>query len=152
ADNSASKALSIVHPDVVAGQISIAGTLQGGESVQLSWETRNQGSGDAGTVTDSVYLSRDGQLTGATLLGQFVHTSIAAGTASSGSLSASLPEPAEGNYQILVVTDAGKVLTETGAGEANNIASVAALVAPDYFADLVVTSVSAPMQVIDDPA
>lgn len=151
-NNVATRALSIVHPDVVVGEIQTSGLLQGGEAISLSWTTRNIGSSAAADVTDEIYLSRDGKLQGALKLGSFVHSQIAAGDASNATLSVLLPIDTQGSYQLLVLTDTRKLLAETSAGEANNQSTQAISVAQDFYADLRVDNVSAPAQTIDDPA
>jgi hypothetical protein len=76
----------------------------------VTWQVQNVGASPAaGSWTDSVYLSPDGELSDATLLGSLNHSG---GLAASGTyqgsitptLSASL---SDGTYQVIVVTDSG---------------------------------------------
>ncbi|MCP4925155.1 MAG: hypothetical protein GY916_04335, partial [Gammaproteobacteria bacterium] len=152
-DNTATQDVTVIHPDVTVSNVSIQGVQQGGESLDISWTTTNTGSADAGGVIDQVYLSRDGVLDSADIrLGEFIHGSILSGESASANATVMLPVDALGSYELLVVTDTADVLNETSSGEANNVDATTLDVAPDYFADLAVSNVVAPSQVIDDPA
>ena len=61
-DNSASVAVQVQFPDLLAGNLQTSGTLRGGEPIHLSWTTFNQGTAIAVNVRDAVYLSHDGSL------------------------------------------------------------------------------------------
>lgn len=152
-DNVSSAVVSIVHPDVSVSSVTLDGTLQGGEAIQLHWTTRNVGTSATATFIDRVYLSRDGQFDTADFkLGEFSHASIGAGADAAATLSVLLPVDATGAYQLLVITDATAQLNETPTGEANNLDATSIDVAQDGYADLAVTGVQAPTQLIDDPA
>ncbi|MEN9492563.1 MAG: hypothetical protein RJA63_3012, partial [Pseudomonadota bacterium] len=151
-DNQAIRPLTIAFPDVSVDQIITTGTLRGGETVDVSWVTHNLGSLDAATITDALYLSRDGKLEGALKLGEYVHEKIATASESSAKLSVLIPVDAGGRYQLLVATDVKKLLAETAEGEKNNLGAKEIDVVPDQYADLSVSDVIVPSQIIQDPA
>ncbi|MBW8894166.1 MAG: hypothetical protein JF617_19450, partial [Burkholderiales bacterium] len=151
-DNVATSAVAIVAPDLVVGNLATNGLLQGGEAITLNWKTRNAGSAPAANIRDKVYLSKDGTVDGGdTLLGERLIDSLTAGASSDGSLSFTLPVDLSGAWRLIVVTDTGNANNEA-TNENNNQDSLAINVALDAYADLAVVSVSAPTQVIDDPA
>ena len=85
-------------------------TAQPGQSETVTWEVQNVGgSPAAGPWTDNVYLSPDGQLGDATLLGSETYTGgLTVNSSYMGTLTATLPNTlADGTYQVIVVTDAG---------------------------------------------
>ena len=84
------------------------------------------GSPATGSWLDGVYLSPDGKLSDATLLGTVSETGgLAAGSSYSGTLTATLASSlADGSYQVIVVTDADDAVT-TDPNRANNEASAA---------------------------
>ncbi len=153
ADNVGSASIAVVHPDLVVSQLATTGLRQGGETLTLNWTTRNSGTADASHVRDAVYLSRDGVVgAGDTQLGEITHTSLGAGASEVGQLSFTLPVDLEGDWRLIVVTDATNQNNENTSGEANNADMLAIAVARDFFADLAVSAVQAPTRVIDDPA
>ncbi|MBI3347611.1 MAG: hypothetical protein HY020_10425, partial [Burkholderiales bacterium] len=152
ADNVATSAVAVVAPDLVVGNLTTTGLLQGGEAIALAWKTRNAGSAPATAIREKVYLSKDGTVDAAdTLLGERVIDSLAAGASSDGSLNFTLPVDLSGAWRLIVVTDTANANNES-TFEGNNQDSLAVNVALDAYADLAVLSVSAPTQVIDDPA
>ena len=108
---------------------------------------------DAANVREAVYLSRDGVVDASDLLlGQRNIDSLASGASLAGELAFTLPVSTEGAWRLIVVTDSNNANAESPAGEANNSDSLAIAVARDSFADLAVTAISAPSQVVADPA
>jgi hypothetical protein len=151
-DNSASIPITLASPDLAVDTLTTSGTWQGGETLTLNWITRNSGNADAANVRDVVYLSRDGVIGSDDLkLGEVSHDAIAAGDGIASQLSFQLPIDASGAYRLIVKTDPNNQINENGS-EGNNQADLGVSVAQDTYADLAVTSIDAPQQVINDPA
>ncbi|MEI7464999.1 MAG: CARDB domain-containing protein, partial [Burkholderiales bacterium] len=111
--------------NLVASSPVAASPALAGSSVSVGWSVTNAGEADAiGPWIDYVYLSLDGQVAGATLLGTRTRTSSLAQRATyDASLSVTLPEWADTDTaRLLVVTDAGQKVYESGR-EADNLAS-----------------------------
>jgi subtilase family serine protease len=102
--------------------------------------TRNQGTGSAAPSVTSFYLSRNFILeTSDPLLGSRSIGTLAAGTASSGTVSLVLPNDLDaGTYYVFAKADGNGVLSETN--ESNNTRLTSLAVGPD----LIVTAMSAP--------
>ena len=131
-------------PDLQVTAISIPAQALSGATIQAGWEVTNAGVGHAeGQWIDRVYFSADDQLGGDTLLGTFTHS---AGLADGGSYTRTenftLPETADGNYHLIVVTDAANAVYEHQNEDNNTTASedAVAIVHPD----LTVTAVIVP--------
>ncbi|MBN8490904.1 MAG: LEPR-XLL domain-containing protein, partial [Burkholderiales bacterium] len=105
----------------------------------VRWTITNAGDAAAtGTWTDRVYLSADGTLANATLLGSVaLGRSIAAGDSYTQALDFALPSLADGDYRIVVVTDAVNQLFESPFDGNNTLASTGTLtvVHPDLQAE-----------------
>ncbi|MBI3350330.1 MAG: hypothetical protein HY020_24345 [Burkholderiales bacterium] len=113
--------------DLVASQVVAPAQALSGAPATVTWSVTNAGEADAtGSWTDYVYLSANGQLAGATLLGTRVRNdALAAGAHYDASLQVQLPEWADTDTaQILFVTDAGNHVYESQR-EANNQAAAA---------------------------
>jgi subtilase family serine protease len=113
---------------------------QSGQPANVSWTVRNQGTNAAdGSWVDRLYLSKDGTLTGSTLLASVTRTqSVGALESYTASAQVTLPDLSDGNYRFIVVTDANKQLFESPDGETNNqsISEPFAVGHPDLVADL----------------
>ena len=95
---------------------------QPGQSETVTWKVQNIGGVTAtGSWTDDVYLSPDGKLSDATLLGTVTQERRSGGRGSyAGTFTATLPSSlADGTYQVIVVTDAGDAVA-TDPNRANN--------------------------------
>ena len=93
----------------------------------MGWLVKNVGAGAAaGSWTDSAYLSPDGKLSDATLLGSVTHTvGLSASSSYSGTVTATLPSSlADGKYQVIVVADSQDALANDP-NRANNQAAAA---------------------------
>ena len=112
-------------PDLAASAVTSSLTTgQPGQSESVTWTVTNVGGSPAtGSWTDSVYLSPDGKLNDATLLGSVNETSgLAAGSSYNGTLTETLPSSlADGDYEVLVDTDSGDAVV-TDPDRANNLA------------------------------
>jgi hypothetical protein len=116
-------------------------------SVTVSWSVTNAGVGAAkGPWTDQVFFSTDGTLANAVEVGSAQHFSdVAAGGSYSASVDVILPIVADGNYRIIIVTDAGNVVFE-GTNEGNNSAAgdpALALTHPDLSAAITASPATA---------
>ncbi len=147
-------ALDLLHPNLTIADLSLdRGTLTSGETVRVNWQVENTGSGAAsGPRTDRVWLSRDGTLDPGDLL--LASVDVAAGLAAGASAAAfadvAIPISASGAWFILVGVDAGLVVSEPG-NEDDNQSSAALAVSLAPYADLEVTTVTAPALVVADP-
>src|SRR5262249_37795347 len=114
-----------------------ASTGEPGQSLTVTWTATNAGTAEAtGNWVDRLYLSSDGTFNGATLLASVANAgSLAAGASRSVSVTVTLPRLADGDYTLLVLTDADGVVYE-GANEGNNSATSAGTFALRH-ADLV---------------
>ena len=152
ADNIGSLVVAVIAPDLAVGNLSTTGLLQGGEAITLNWTTRNAGSADAVSIRDRIYLSRDDVVDpGDSLLGSRLIDALGIGAASDGSLRFTLPVDLSGSWRLIVLTDGDNANNEA-THENNNQAALGLSVAQDTYADLAVLRVSAPTQVIQDPA
>ena len=117
-------------PDLAASAVTSSLTAgQPGVSETVTWTVQDAGGSPAvGPWTDGVYLSPDGQLGDATLLGSVADTAgLAAGASYNGTLTATLPSSlADGSYQVIVVADSGDAVA-TDPDRANNQAAPPAL-------------------------
>ncbi|UOP01492.1 CARDB domain-containing protein [Kingella potus] len=151
-NNTGHSDIRIAAPDLQIARIATSGSLQGGETVVIEWETRNGGKADAGGFTDSVYLSRDGSADKTDLLiGQMRHKGLAAGKSTVSRLVYTLPADLYGKWHLLVLSDSTQTVNESG-GEQNNTGVSEIAVVMDRHADLSVTAVRVPERVIGDPA
>ncbi|MEH2565659.1 CARDB domain-containing protein [Bradyrhizobium sp. AZCC 2289] len=104
-----------------------------GQQLDVTWTVQNVGAGAAlAPWVDRVYLSTDGTLNGAILLASVQRNfDLAPGASSTVAASVVLPDKADSNYEIFVVTDADNQVYEPG-NKTNNTAVVPlALVHPD---------------------
>ena len=117
---------------------------QPGQSVPFSWTVDNAGDATAaGPWVDRLFLSADGQLAGATLMASVVRSGdLADGADYTATIDVVLPAVADGDYTLIVVTDADDEVFE-GLDEANNQDTADANLQMRH-ADLVPVIVSAP--------
>ena len=144
--------IQLAAPDLQVNRITTAGKWQGGETISIEWETANSGNTDAGSFTDSVYLSQDGSVDQTDLLiGHIQHGSLKAGESTVSRLEYTLPADLYGKWHLLVISDSTQKINENGQ-EQNNTKVTEIQIALDAYADLAVTDIRAPERVIDDPA
>src|SRR5262249_46659202 len=115
-----------------------------GQRITVAWTVTNTGDASAQpNWIDRVYLSASGTLSGATFLGALTRTqALAAGSSYSASLDVTLPDLADGTYQVLVFTDATDTVFES-THDANNLLAAANTLTLHH-ADLRSTFLAAP--------
>ncbi len=146
--------LRLRHADLTPTILTAPSTAVSGDTVTVSWQTANVGTtATLGDWTERIYLSSDAQRSGEDrLLGERrISGPLAAATAVTLEADVVLPLDVEGNLYLLVATDALGEIWETG-GETNNVAAQPVQIDLLPYADLAVTAVAAPQQVIGDPA
>jgi subtilase family serine protease len=138
-NNSTVKSIG-VGPDLIVSAITAPTASGPGQTIDVTDTTKNQGGGAAEDSQTQLYLSTNSILDAAdTLLGSRSVASLAAGTASAGSTSVTIPEGTSvGTWYILIKADAQGVVTETT--ESNNTMARSIKMGPD----LLVTAISAP--------
>jgi hypothetical protein len=131
-------------PNLHVSTIDVPAEVQPDERVRLSWTVTNSGAGNAiGPWIDEVYLSVDGSLNGATLLATVQHDGgMIPGASYTTFADVTLPRVADGNYRIVVSTDATHKVHERF-DEGDNI-TVSAATVEFAHADLQVSAISAP--------
>ncbi|MBL9126248.1 MAG: Ig-like domain-containing protein, partial [Verrucomicrobiales bacterium] len=115
---------AVPTPDLVVTVSTPPASALLGFPLALGWTVRNQGTAPTeGTWTDRVYLSANGTVQGATLLGSFTSSaSLGAGESATRSATVAVPNLPDGAYRVVVVTDATNVVFERD-GESNNTAA-----------------------------
>ena len=148
--------IAVRHPDLRAQSIQATpASANSGSAVTISWTGRNAGTGaTAAAWTDRVYLSNNNTLSvDDLLLGSLDHAGVVQASATyAASLAVTLPNGLSGSFYLIVRPDADNVVVE-GAGLETDIGVSAAFpitLAP--YADLEVSGVTAPEQIIGDPA
>jgi hypothetical protein len=153
--------VTYAEPDLKIGGLSAPTTLQAGAPIHVEWTVTNVGSRDTreGFWFDAVYLSRDPSLSaGAVQIGTVSHFQPLSKNAGQnsyvGKFDGRVPDGIEGDFYVVVFTDAPGSLSfpNTGnvpefAGEGNNIITQPLHVARVPLADLRVTQVTAPERV-----
>ncbi len=135
--------------DLTVTDVDAPEFAQPGQSVSFVWSVDNLGSVAAvGTWTDRVYLSLDGQLTGAiSVFSQTRKLGLASGGTYTAGSQITLPNyVADGTYQVLFVTDSGNQVNE-GSGESNNVVAASAPLVISH-AGLVPSITSAPSNLV----
>ena len=150
----ASTAVSVGHPNLTASSLTAPPSAESSSSIDVQWTVTNTGSRDAtGTWADRIYLSQDETTgSGARLLGEVDHMGpLAPGASYAGSDQVTVPIDVSGSWKLVVWTDATNVVHEANAENDNQTtAPLAVTLAP--YADLAVSGVTAPAQIIADPA
>lgn len=134
-------------PDLVVDAVSVAPTAFSGQTIEVSWDIRNDGNGgtNAPRWYDDVYLSDNTTLDSEDLkLASANNLSfLNPGEVYSNLISVPLPDGIQGTHYIIVETDPGNDLNEES--ETNNVlASSAVSVTLTPYADLEVTDIIAP--------
>ena len=151
-DNQISANFNVIAPDLQVANITTTGILQGGETVQISWDTLNKGGQAANNIIDRVYLTKNDTLgSDAILLKEISQPHIDANGKVNNQISYDIPLQMQGDWSLMVITDASNTINENGADN-NNQLSQAIRIAVSAYADLTVTKVEAPNQTIADPA
>ncbi|WP_198080418.1 CARDB domain-containing protein, partial [Acinetobacter calcoaceticus] len=146
------QSIEIVSPDLVVGNVKTTGVLQGGQNIDISWTTYNQGTAKSAQFKDIVYLSLDDVVDYKDIkIGEVVHSEIESQQSISSILNYKIPESLSGRWRLLIVTDAENKNFEYDA-EQNNQYQQSLEIAKAEYADLIVSNIKAPTQVIGDPA
>jgi len=147
-NNSVRAAVSVRKVDLHVTALQAPSLLVSGQVLTIGWTVHNRGAAIDGTWVDTVYLSQNGQTT---RLGEVTYTgSLATDASYQQQLNYTLPLSSSGEYEIIIVTDSKNVLDDSS--RLNNRSSQALNVDLATYADLVVTDVQAPTQLIADPA
>jgi subtilase family serine protease len=139
ANNTSARSIKI-GPDLAIPTLSAPLTAGAGQNIAITETVKNQGGGDAGNSLIQFYLSTNTTLDAAdTLIGSRNVPALAAGAASSGSTTVTIPQDvAAGYWYIVARADAEDVVAETS--EANNGYARSIRIGPD----LDITALSAP--------
>ncbi|MBL8339550.1 MAG: pre-peptidase C-terminal domain-containing protein, partial [Rhodoferax sp.] len=135
-------------PDLVVVSVDAPDTAISGQTMQVSWTVRNDGTGPADNRAwyDAVYLSRDGVLdrNADIYLGYASRNGLGVGESYTQTLDLTVPLGQSGPFYVFVVTDGGRAISESD--EFNNATQDAAFtqvsLAPP--ADLVVGTITLP--------
>ncbi|HND50976.1 MAG TPA: CARDB domain-containing protein, partial [Pirellulaceae bacterium] len=149
-----SSAVAVVHADLRPASVVAPNRADSGDSFTVSWQVANIGSESTlAGWSDRVYLSTNGTLDGGDRLLATVtrDESLAPGATTDRSALVEIPADANGSYFLIVATDDPNRIVEPNA-ESNNTATRVVTVDLSPYADLIVTRVAAPTQVIGDPA
>ncbi|MCK4659184.1 MAG: hypothetical protein KAV82_06640 [Phycisphaerae bacterium] len=111
-------------PDLVVDSVVVAEVVYDGEPAEIAWTVLNNGNGQAtGPWLDRIYLSEDAQYDAGVdeLLGEFEQADMLdAYDTYTRTEEVIIPPGLNGNYYVIVITDAANAVTEYG-GEDNNI-------------------------------
>ncbi|QNM95072.1 CARDB domain-containing protein [Chitinimonas koreensis] len=144
----AAAGLKVAKPDLAVGTVEGPSLVQSGSRIHVEWTVGNSGNAALGNWVDRVYLVKGNV---ARQLAEVAHTGpLAAGGQYRAAADLDIPLDFDGEYQLVVVTDAGNVLDEHDRASNRAERGLAVELAP--YADLAVTAVTAPDRVIDDPA
>lgn len=127
-NNIAARAISITpasRPDLVIKNATAPTTAAAGSTINLSYQLRNQGNGNASWSDTKFYLSKDNKLSSDDVfLGDDFNLSLSAGAFNSETASVSIGSNiTTGNYFLLFQADGYGYITESN--ETNNVASPA---------------------------
>ena len=145
--------ITLRHPDIETQNVAVPASAQSGDTITISWDFLNTGSGTANPWTQRILLSTDEVVSiDDRVIDEFTAEVLEPGQNRAVRRDVTLPIDAEGSLFALIVTDAGNDLGELPAGEANNVTSrpIELTLAP--YADLSVSDIDAPQRVIGDPA
>ncbi len=140
-------AVDVVAPDLIVSEVSGPDSAALGETIDLSWTVTNQGShAAAANWYDCFYLSEDEALGGDTALrvtDVSAQTPLPAGESYTLTVKLTIPDAAAGSYYILARTDVYNYQGESN--DSNNLGYAPIELTA---ADLTVTNISAPSQVV----
>ncbi len=151
------------YPDLLVNGLLISPTtVQTGQAINVSWQTINAGTETVGSAFSErvrVVKTTNGQV----LVDQTVvynpaaDGNIGAGQGRSRSLAVTIPDgsASAGNLSVTVTTDQANAVFEfnpSGTGESNNAANAPLTVILAPYPDLLTSGVTAPGQIIADPA
>ena len=141
---------SISMPDLAPTALDIPSNGVSGTAVAIEWTVENHGTIPAvGSWTDAAYLSTDATLGGDTLLGEFSFTGpLNVGQSYHRVQNVPLPALLQGDFRIIVVSDARGNIVEHQEGADNvRVSATAIHLTPLPYPDLQVTAVNGPASV-----
>lgn len=145
---SSTATVRIARVDLAVTEVRGPGLAQSGNSIHVEWTVANQGGAALGNWVDQVFLVKGG------VQRKFAEVAHASGLATGASYSASadfaVPLEYSGEYDVLVISDAAKVLDDSNRTDNQTSGHLTVELAP--YADLAVTAISAPETTIADPA
>jgi hypothetical protein len=140
--------LTVARPDLAVSTVTGPSLAQSGSTIHVDWTVTNHGGLAATGWVDRVYVSHNGVLT---LFGEVGHAgTLATGASYTAGADLSLPLAYDGEYAVVVVTDAAHALDEHSRTDDTGQQALTVQLAPH--ADLVVGAVQAPTTLIADPA
>lgn len=123
-NNLATLPIQLIAPDLSVSSIVVPNleVYQSGQTLSLSWTVSNLGTQTAtGGWVDRIYLSPDGTLENSILVKDVIRTpNLGVEENYTASTQIVVPDLADGNYRLLVVTDALNQILESPTGEINN--------------------------------
>ena len=153
-NNSQTTTLQLRHPNLVPTLTPFNEPVTSNTTVSLPWTIANIGTANnLDSWTDRIYLSDDLVFdSNDLLLGEYQHSkSLSAGENELGQIDWQIPLELNGDYYILLITDADNNLVEP-LGEDNNVTTMPITIELAPYADLAVSNIIAPNLTIDDPA
>ncbi len=135
--------LEIDYPDFELDSLNVTSQFIAGQPYEASWIVRNIGAGnsDQSNITDKVYLSIDNEIDGSDfLIGTVNHDAPFVGDMVNVYNSLSIPLNIQGNYFLIVKTDANNSVFEESS-ESNNVKTSLVSVSQSSPGDLSITDV-----------
>ncbi len=134
-----------VPPDLQVTSLTHSPVSSPGDTVSVNWTVANTGGTASGNWTDRIYLVSTDPDIGTITLASIPHNGgLPAGGSYSETRVVSLPAYMQGNYYVVLVTDASTNIPECGTSESNNGAQGSTFTVQNNLPDLVVDSVTAP--------
>ncbi len=139
----------IPYADLIVSNFQLNGTAKSGQNINLSWQVDNQGIGvtDTDSLEESVALATDPQGTNIVqYLGNFIHLgAVAVGGKYERAVDLKLPNGLNGNYYLVVKVNTASNGAFELDNKANNTQIIPISVTLTPAPDLVVKSITAPM-------
>jgi hypothetical protein len=147
-NNEAGSPLRVERPDLRIASLLAPQLARSGDRVRVEWQVENRGAFATGDWLDSVHLV---QGTNSRLLATLPHQQgLAPGSSYAASAEFVLPLELSGDHQLVVTTDSERRVDDRD--RQDNQQAQATRVDQLPWADLAITAISAPQQVIGDPA
>ncbi|MDP1667162.1 MAG: CARDB domain-containing protein [Methylobacter sp.] len=150
-NNNAASSTATVHVariDLAVTGLTGPSLVESGSTVHLEWSVVNNGSNALGSWVDQVFLSKNGVLTKVAEIAR--NGQLATAETYTAAADFLIPIELNGEYELVVVADAKAAFDDRL--QDNNRLSSALTIDLAAYADLTVTEILAPTQVIDDPA
>lgn len=143
-----SATVQVARPDLAVTHVQGPGLVQSGSSMLVQWTVTNLGAQVQGNWIDQVFLSKNAVLLKVAEVAR--SGPLANGGAYSGFADFVVPLDFSGEYEIVVLADAGHAMDDRARANNELAQNLTVNLAP--YADLAVSGVTAPSLVIDDPA